>query len=177
VLHPDTLTRLLEDAALITGSGFQIGMLACRSNFAPNMQNIRAANGGTWGGGAFGYDTENTVFRAERVSPFCAYVSREASDICGAADLEWYSDDIACFDLVNAGYTNWISRSYVHHIGMRSSIGATDDAPEVMTRMKADSLAWIRINRPDFWQHLVDTGQAPIDEPVTPASTPVRSGG
>jgi hypothetical protein len=177
VLHPTTVTKLLEDVALITSSGYQIGMLACRSNFAPNMQNIRAANGGAWGGGAYGYDTENTVFRSERVSPFCAYLSRQASDICGAVDLEWYSDDIACFDLVNAGFTNWISRSYVHHVGMRSSIGATDNAPEVMDRMRDESLAWIRVNRPDFWQHLVNTGQVAAEEREPTLTTPVRSGG
>ncbi len=154
VLLPDTLVKLFEDAALLRGNGYQVGMLACRSNFAPGAQNIRAANGGNWSGEVDGYDSERTVLIAERVSPFCAFMTRAAALAAPAADVEWYSDDIACFDLHKAGYTNAISRAYVHHIGMRSSAGKAQQLPAQMQRLNTEALEWIQKNRPDFWQHL-----------------------
>lgn len=154
VLAPDTLVKLFEDAALLRRSGYQIGMLACRSNFAPGPQNIRAANGGAWNGTVSGYDSENTVMLAKRVSPFCAFIPRAAMEAAPPAEVEWYSDDIACFDLENAGFTAWISRAYVHHVGMRSSAAKPQDLGPAMQRLNEEALAWIRVNRPDFWQHL-----------------------
>lgn len=154
VLAPDSLRKLFEDATLIYEQGHKIGVLACRSNFAPGPQNIRAANGGTWLGGIDGYDSEATVFQADRVSPFCALLPRAAAETVSIPEVEWYNDDLGCYDLMRAGFTNWISRSYVHHVGMRSSAGTTESQSAVMQRMNEEALSWIRVNRPDFWQYL-----------------------
>lgn len=154
VLMPDTLEKLLEDAAVLRTNGYRIGMLACRSNFAPGPQNIRAANGGSWNGTVTGYDSESTILRAGRVSPYCAIIPRDAALVMGPPQVEWYSDDIGCFDLRNAGFTTWISRAYVHHIGMRSSAAKSEHVPAAMQRLNEEALAWIRANRPDYWAYL-----------------------
>lgn len=161
VLAPDSLRLLFEDAKTLCERGHRIGVLACRSNVAPGPQNVRSANGGTLRGGLARYDSEDTVFQARRVSPFCAFTTRTACQAITVPDVEWYNDDIGCYDLMRAGYTNWVSRSYVHHVGMRSSIGPDSDRLAVMRQMNDESLAWIRANRPDFWEYLQTGNIAP----------------
>lgn len=155
VIQPDTVVTLLEDAQTLLSAGYRPGYLAARSNFAPGPQNVRNPNGGTWGGTVTGFDSEAKVLLAERVSPFCALMTREVSDIAGAPDVEWYSDDLACFDLAARGFTNWVSRAYVHHVGMRSSA----DGVAAGARLNEEALAWVREHRPDFWQHLLERAQ------------------
>jgi hypothetical protein len=153
VLHPDSVATLLEDVALIRSRGYDPGFVACRSNFAPGPQNVRSANGGTWAGSVMGYSSEATILLADRVSPFCAYISRRATDVVGDVGVEWFSDDLACFDLARQGFTNWVSRAYVHHVGMRSSADGLD-AGERLNREAQD---WLALNRPDFLAHLLAT--------------------
>jgi hypothetical protein len=160
VLQPDTVDRLLEDVAFIRSHGYKPGIVGCRSNFAPGAQNVRAANGGTWEGAVDGYTSEATILRADRISPFCAYVSREATEVVGSPEVEWFSDDLACFDLAREGYTNWISRAYVHHVGMRSSA----DGLEACERLNREAMAWLAEHRPDFLAYR-RTGRLP--DPAT----------
>jgi hypothetical protein len=149
VLQPDTVGTLLEDVAFLRGHGYEPGLVGCRSNFAPGAQNVRAANGGTWAGAVDGYTSEATILQAERISPFCAYVSRAATEVIGSHEVEWFSDDLACFDLARHGYTNWVSRAYVHHVGMRSSA----EGIEACERLNREALEWLAEHRPDFLEY------------------------
>ena len=50
------------------------------------------------------YDSEERIIAAERVSPIVAYVPRAALDaIGGFPPINWFSDDLMCFDLLRAG--------------------------------------------------------------------------
>ena len=151
VLQPDTIDKLVQDVATLRGAGHRVGFLGCRSNFSIGRQNIRCPNGGTWSGSMGGFTSEDSVLKVDRISPACALISRTASDICGAPDVEWFSDDIPCYDLSQVGYTHWVSRAYVHHIGMRSS---EPDRAVAIARLEAEATTWVQEHRPDFWQHL-----------------------
>jgi hypothetical protein len=57
--------------------------------------------------------------------------------------LNWYSDDVHCRDLLAAGYENFLSRSYVHHVGSQST-GMDGEA------LTLAAVPWIRENRPEY---------------------------
>ena len=151
VLLPDTVSTLLQDATLLEHhpEGIRLGLLACRSNFAPGPQNVRSANGGALRPNGMRYDTEDRILPAARGSPVAAYVRRSAlDDIGGFPPINWYSDDLMCFDLLERGYANFVSRAYVHHIGMRS----TTEGGVTMEQLDRAGRDWIREHRPDFWE-------------------------
>ena len=73
VLLPDTVSTLLQDATLLEHhpEGIRLGLLACRSNFAPGPQNVRSANGGALRPNGMRYDTEDRILpAAERLFEF-----------------------------------------------------------------------------------------------------------
>jgi hypothetical protein len=151
VLLPDTVQVLLEDAWLIADQArdFRLGFLACRSNFVPGVQNIRAPNEGELRHNFMRYDSEDRILPAARISPIAAFIRREALEaIGGFPPINWYSDDLMCYDLMRMGYTNFVSRAYVHHIGQRST---TQDG---VTLQDLDRLGrrWVQEHRPDFWE-------------------------
>ena len=52
-----------------------------------------------------------------------------------------------CYDLMKRGYTNFVSRAYVHHIGQRS----TTYGGVTMEELDRAGRAWVKKNRPDVW--------------------------
>jgi hypothetical protein len=151
VLTPTSMEQLLGDAALIREQHPQIkiGFLACRTNFVPGPQNVRAPNDGQLLPSFMRYDSEERILAAERVSPILAYVPRQAlGEIGGFPPINWFSDDLMCFDLIRKGYTNFVSRAYVHHIGQRSTTQDGTTAEELHRRGRE----WVKQNRPDFWK-------------------------
>lgn len=153
VLTPDTVPVLLEDVALVRANFPEVplGFMVCRSNFAPGPQNVRVPNGGELRPNGMRYDTECRVLPAARVSPIVGYIAREALDaIGGFPPINWFSDDLMCWDLARRGYRSFVSRAYVHHIGQRATTqdGATE---EDLGRAGRE---WVRQHRPDFWEAL-----------------------
>lgn len=148
VLTPFTVRDLLADAALIREQHpeLKLGLLACRSNWVAGPQNVRAANDGTLAANCNRFDSEARILAAERVSPILAYVTREALDaIDGFPPLDWFSDDLMCWDLLQRGYRHFVSRSYVHHVGQRTT---TQDRDE--STLLAEARAWLAEHRPEF---------------------------
>ena len=151
VLTPDTLHDLRVDAELIRTQHAEIklGFLAARSNVAPGAQNIRVANGGALRPNGMRFDSEDRVLAAERVSPIVASGERSALDAVGGFPAtNWVSDDLRCFDLRAKGYTNFVSRAYVHHVGMRSTSQGGVTEQDLLHRGQD----WVREHRPDFWR-------------------------
>lgn len=151
VLTPDTVRLLMEDILLIRKSAptVKLGFLACRSNFIAGPQNVRAPNGGKLGSSCLRYDSEEKIIGVERISPVCAYIPREALEaIGGFPPINWFSDDLMCWDLGQKGYASFISRAYVHHIGQRASTqgGATEQD------LLREGREWVQRHRPDFWK-------------------------
>jgi hypothetical protein len=155
VLHPSTLKLLMEDwNQLAQTPDLKMGLLGCRSNFVAGAGNIRQPNGGALGGIA--YTSEERVLPVDTVFPVCAMVNKSAYLEAGGLQpaLNWYSDNLLCFDLKKSGHSHFVSRAYVHHIGMRGSVS---DAGLSMAEENAKGLAWLKANRDDYYR--VVTGQ------------------
>ncbi len=165
VLLPDTVPTLLEDVSLLRRHRPPVkpGFVACRSNVAPGPQNIRSSNGGTLHGGLMRWSTEQTILAADRVSPIAAWIERRAlEEIGGFPPINWFSDDLMCFDLARRGYTHFVSRAYVHHVGMR----ATTEDGTTPQQLLEEGLAWVRRHRPDFLAAVEGTKQPRTPTPA-----------
>lgn len=154
VLHPDTMALLLEDVAFLRQElpDAKLGMVACRSNFVVGPQNVRSANGGALAPNALSYDSENQILAAATLYPVVAWFPKAAHREIGGftLGLEWYCDNLYCHDLKQAGYSLFVSRSYVHHVGMRTINGGKSTE-----QLNAEGLAWLRRHRPDFYAELM----------------------
>jgi hypothetical protein len=137
VLTPSSFDLLIEDKVLL--SHHSLGWLCSRSDYVRGPQNIR--NGEVRNGVKF--VEENQIFQTDVLSPLFGIISREAW--VDYKPINWYSDDIQCLEIRAAGYNNYVSRSYVHHVGSQT-IG--------MDHQKNDSeaRAWIRDSMPDLYK-------------------------
>ena len=146
VLHPDSLRLLLEDLDIIRTQAphLHVGMVGARSNYVKGPQNIRNGNGDALAGMA--YDSEQRILQTDMVVPVAAWVRHEVFDsVGGFAPTNWFSDDLLCWDLANRGYSHFVSRSYVHHVGQRGT-GQGKSSQQLFD----EGIAWLRANRPDF---------------------------
>lgn len=146
VLLPDTVDLLLEDVKVAeqASGNPKIGFVGARSNYVKGPQNIRSPNGSELGGIRFA--SEGQVFAIDMIVPIAAWIRHEVFDeVGGFPNTNWYGDDLMCWDLVNAGYTHYLSRAYVHHVGQR----ATGEGKSSQV-LHEEGIAWLRANRPDF---------------------------
>lgn len=131
VLTPYSIRLLLEDVEhLKCIHGDKLGFVAARSDDARDSQNIRYENG------------EEAKQRSV-ISPIFAWMSKKAFDVARFPPLNWYSDDVICEDLNKLGFTHYISRSYVHHVGSQT-VGRD------YAKLNAEALPWLRANRPEY---------------------------
>lgn len=129
VVCPDTWPLLSADYDAARSSQFgPPGFVAAQANYARPTQR------------AFG--PAPNARPAAVVSPYFALVERDALPERWP-DCNWYSDDVMCADMADAGRIHWISRAYVHHIGERST-GSDHDALDAAGR------AWTAAHRPDL---------------------------
>jgi hypothetical protein len=137
VLTPSSFDLLIEDKVLL--SHHSLGWLCSRSDYVRGPQNIR--NGEVRNGVKF--VEENQIFQSDVLSPLFGIISREAW--VDYKPINWYSDDIQCLEIRAAGYNNYVSRSYVHHVGSQT-IG--------MDHQKNDNeaRAWIRDSMPELYK-------------------------
>lgn len=159
VLHPDSLRLMLEDRALIAqhAPDVRIGVVGARSNFVKGPQNVRSANGDTALGG-IQFGSEARIVEAPMVVPVAALVRHDVFDLVGGfVPTNWFADDLFCFDLANRGFSHFVSRAYVHHVGQRAT-----GQGKSMQDLLDEGIAWLRRYRPDFLEqrlgHLVAAG-------------------
>jgi len=142
VLTPTSYKRLLEDVDIIRELVPQVGWVASRSDSVRAAQNIR-----------FNPDAdplymnrfkcESFIRETDIIAPIFAYISRDAWSHGRFGPLNWYSDDVSCLDLVRKGYSNFVSSSYVHHVGSQT-VGADIES------LNAQARPWIESNRPEY---------------------------
>jgi hypothetical protein len=91
------------------------------------------------------WDSESKIKETSVIAPIFASISKEAWDIAKFPSTNWYSDNIICHDLQEAGYRHFVSRAYVHHAG--SQTVGTD-----FEKCHEEPREWIKANRPDMYE-------------------------
>lgn len=122
VAQPDTILTLIADVAAIRARVDRVGIVGCRSNFAGGVQNVRSPNGSQRLG--LKWESEDQILEVPFVAPFVAWYAAEHLAGLTAPTFEFYSDNWHCDVLRQRGYCHFVSRAYVHHVGMRSSQAA-----------------------------------------------------
>jgi len=139
VFNPTTWQLLSEDVERLKSEKIPLGYVATRSDYARGIQNIRIGRGKMeW----FKWETEHAIIQTDIIAPICAYIHRDA--YVEFPPLNWYSDDIACLDAQKLGWTHWVSRAYVHHVGSQT-VGK--NAKDLIESAKP----WIKENRPELY--------------------------
>lgn len=143
VLTPTSIELLLEDFEHLSGEyEDQVGWVCSRCDAARPMQNVRS-NPFDEQMHYFRYPWEECILPMEVISPIFGIISRQAWEVSQFPPLNWYSDDVHCRDLSNAGFRHFLSRSYVHHVGSATT-GIDGQA------LTLASVPWIRANRPEY---------------------------
>ena len=138
VLTPSSFDLLIEDKVLL--KNHNVGWLCSRADYVRGLQNIRDAGQRRNG---IKFVEENQVIQEDILSPLFGIISREAW--IDYKPINWYSDDIQCLEISAAGYRNYISRSYVHHIGSQT-IGMDHNKNDLEARL------WIKNSMPEFYE-------------------------
>jgi hypothetical protein len=131
VLTPSTMAEFMSDIqGLKAWNSNTLGMVATYSNEVRAVQNIRY--------------NDRVLRNLDCVSPIFAYLSKVAYRAAPFPPLNWYSDDVMCEDLLAAGFYNYVSKAYVHHVGS-ATIGHNYNA------LTEAAKPWIKENRPHYY--------------------------
>jgi hypothetical protein len=137
VLNPTSYSKLQEDVEHLRD--YPVGWVSARSDYARGAQNIRI---GTDRDG-IRFVEEDTIQLSDVISPLFAAISKEAW--IDFPSINWYSDDVQCLKMRYNGFANFVSRSYVHHVGS-STIGMDH------TKNHQEAMEWLKTNEPDFYE-------------------------
>ena len=133
VLTPTSVTLLLEDVRSIQEAGVEkLGFVASFTDFGRAHQNIQSVP-----------EQNRKITHVGMVAPIFSWINRAAFEEAQFPPLNWFSDDVICEDLNLKGYSHFLSRSYVHHVGS-TSIGRDE------RKLFEAALPWLIENRPAY---------------------------
>jgi hypothetical protein len=141
VLTPSTISDFERDTEAL--SAFKVGLLGARSDFVLWPQNIRSTveNDSRLG---VKWASEDSIKEVGVIAPVFAQISREVwKSGVRIPPINWYSDNVWCYDLSKLGFRHFVSRAYVHHAGSQT-IGRD------FKGLNDEALEWLKVNRPDF---------------------------
>lgn len=144
VLLPTTVDKLLEDVQKLKNAKVEkLGFVATMADTVRLSQNIRHQFFpddnliyGKW-------RSEHYIKEVPVIAPIFAWYSKQAFNDVRFPPINWYSDDVICEDLKRAGYKNFVSTAYVHHVGS-STIGTDYE------KLRKEALPWVEKNRPEY---------------------------
>lgn len=136
VLTPTSYSLLMEDVELLPGD---TGWVSAKSDYVRGLQNIREFKQRE----GIRYMEEGKIIPTDIISPLFAYIHKDKW--VDYKPINWYSDDIQCLQIKENGYQNYVSRSYVHHVGSQT-IGMDH------TKNHLEAEAWIKENMPELHQ-------------------------
>lgn len=137
VLTPSSFTLLYQDVERLKDCIPNLGWVSSRADYVRGNQNIRTGSERK----GVKFVEEFCIDEVEIIAPLFAYISKKAW--VDFKEINWYSDDIQCLEMRARGYQNFISRSYVHHVGSQT-IGMNHNNNHL------EAKAWIDKNMPDF---------------------------
>jgi hypothetical protein len=144
VITPSTIDLLAEDTRILESNAVNLGILGARSDYVLPDQNIRfpvhddRQEGLRWA-------SEAKIKETGVIAPIFATIGKKAWEVAKFPSTNWYSDNIICHDLQEAGYRHFVSRAYVHHAG--SQTVGTD-----FKKCHEEPREWIKANRPDMYE-------------------------
>lgn len=136
VLNPTSYSLLMEDVELLPGD---TAWVSAKSDYVRGLQNIREFKQRE----GIRYMEEGKIIPTDIISPLFAYIHKDKW--VDYKPINWYSDDIQCLQIKENGYQNYVSRSYVHHVGSQT-IGMDH------TKNHLEAEAWIKENMPELHQ-------------------------
>ena len=136
VLTPTSYSLLMEDVELLPGN---TGWVSAKSDYVRGFQNIREFKQRD----GIRYMEEGKIIPTDVISPLFAYIHKDKW--VDYKPINWYSDDIQCLEIKENGYQNYVSRSYVHHVGSQT-IGMDHQKNHL------EAEAWIKENMPELHQ-------------------------
>ena len=141
VLDPTSYDLLVTDRALLKEKGVKVGFLGARTNMSSLHMNVRnKLPDDQWNG--MKWLSEEAMVQVPWVAPIWASVGIDGWP--GFPPLNWYSDNVASYDMEQDGFKHFLSRAYVHH-ACSQTIGrsAEDNA-----RNHKEAEPWLKANRP-----------------------------
>lgn len=136
VLTPTSYSLLMEDVELLPGD---TAWVSAKSDYVRGFQNIREFKHRE----GIRYMEERKIIPTKIISPLFAYIHKDKW--VDYKPINWYSDDIQCLQIMANGYQNYVSRSYVHHVGSQT-IGMDH------SKNHQEAEAWIKQNMPELHQ-------------------------
>lgn len=136
VLTPTSYDKLMADYRLLSEQ-HKVGWVAAKCDYARPAQNIRSykqLNGPR-------FQEEDWIYECQVVAPIFGVISRAAWQ--DYDPINWFSDDVQCYELGKQGYKHFVSRSYVHHVGSQT-VG------EDFTKCRQEAEPWLKANRPEY---------------------------
>lgn len=144
VLNPDTIKKLTHDAQILETNDVNYGFIGARSDYVLHDQNIRFPVYDDKQQGLY-WASESKIKETGVIAPIFAGIRREAWEVAKFPSTNWYSDNIICHDLQEAGYRHFVSRAYVHHAGSQT-VGYD------YKKCHEEPREWIKANRPDMYE-------------------------
>jgi hypothetical protein len=136
VLTPSSYELLMADVELLPED---TAWVSAKSDYVRGYQNIRAFKERE----GIRYVEERKIIPTEIISPLFGYIHKDKW--VDYKPINWYSDDIQCLEIKANGYKNYVSRSYVHHVGSQT-IGMDHG------KNQQEAETWIKANMPELHQ-------------------------
>jgi hypothetical protein len=136
VLTPSSYELLIADVELLPED---TAWVSAKSDYVRGLQNIRAFKERE----GIRYMEERKIIPTDIISPLFGYIHKDKW--VDYKPINWFSDDIQCLEIRANGHKNYVSRSYVHHVGSQT-IGMDHG------KNQQEAEEWIKVNMPELHQ-------------------------
>ena len=134
VLTPSSYELLLADVELLPED---TAWVSAKSDYVRGLQNIREFKQRE----GIRYMEERKIIPTDIISPLFGYIHKDKW--VDYKPINWFSDDIQCLEIRANGYKNYVSRSYIHHVGSQT-IGMDHG------KNHREAEQWIKENMPEL---------------------------
>lgn len=136
VFTPFTYSQLIDDAEFIVKRfGMQnIGWIGTQCDYAVGLQNIRHIPASHYDANftqnQIKHEREYYIRESDFIAPICGLVFKQ--NWVNYLPVNYFSDNIQCYQMKNNGKRHFISRAYVHHVGSQSLLSASEEIDKAL---------------------------------------------